>query len=878
MKRKLVLLGIFASFLTASSLLGFDIFERQDLKEEAGTISGGQLYTQIENINDLRIGDTVLFGADFGDTTLLFVYLAGNPIFSCGEEVAGANKDQTRYYFSSSAAIPWIVEKGIADNTYSFKSIKDANLEKNYSHPTRGRYLAYGHNYSGPGYSSIQAYGDINTSGTKNEFSSWTVSIDSSKHAHVQRYGEEYSTEIQYVYYGSSARNNFGYYQGTSNFKIYRKVDLTARNFGLHIDKYPAKETYVFGENTLLTGLEFSFTCYDPRNAQLPYTPIIVKYENETEYFTASAVSLYYQKAYFSWCGFDLSYDTEVVHDTSDEHRYAPSNKRFYDPRGTYVLAFNYQREYDNGAEIVTTPATCIVSVSSLTSSAKLGTYAPLWEIYNPIIDTYYEFDGNSGKVKNVTDNIVQIVIEDDDNGSNYDDTFIKIGNDYLHNNVDGYLSKSALNDSNRDVSYMSVDSQNHVVFSTVGAMLAFDKTLKGVRIVDPYEYGIDEDNYIPVELYRLQMTPNLNLTAALDEFKDRFYDYTASFDKTGVTKNLTINDWNTIKNYYNGLNLEHKGYLGSLTYTHNKEVERSFEELADIYDSIYDIYRNNGFEDFMGRQRAMLISERPRSVSAQGTHCSVDVFSVASYQYSQTAEITPDAGYVIPDSVEILMGGVPLREDGYTYDRETGIITIKQYVIVDDITINVEAIRQSAHAADEIRNISTVPYLSYEYEKNEENYSFSEVIIRFRGIVSKSLWDELDEDNNNILGYGILLSTESYLNGVKLESFYDEADNVNVKKFYLGTDDMPTLLHAEDYDEINVDSYSWNLRKAVSLDKLTRRYVAVTFINTRDYGVVFFKQAAASVKSVAQDMLDTDSYDANYREGSLNYLANLDD
>ena len=877
MKRSSALLAMIGTFLAFNSISTYQLFDGKSEKLEAGTISGGQLYVQIENINDLRIGDTVLFGADHGDTTLLFTYLAGNPIFSVGEEVAGANHDQSKYYFSTSEAIPWVVERGIAENTYSFKSIKDASLEKNYSHPTRGRYLAYGHNYSGPNYRNIQAYGDINTSGSKNEFSSWTVSIDANKHAHVQRYGEEYSTEIQYKYYSYSARNNFGYYQDSSNLKLYRKVELNTTNFDYQITKFPDKDEYVFGESTLLTGLEFSFTSYDSQNPAVPYAPFVCSYENEPDFFASAAVSLYYQKAYFSWCGFDLYYDARVVHDTSDEHRYARSNNRFYDPRGTYVLGFEYQRHYDDGSQAVTVPATCVVDVSSLNSSAKLGTYKPLWDIYDPIIDTNYNFDGTSSKNTNVTNNVVQIVVEDNDDGDDFDDTFIKVGSDYVHNGENGYLSKSPLTESNRSVSYMNVDYNNHICFSSVGALLAYDKTLDGVHVIEPYDYSENESNYIPVELYRLEMTPNLNLTASLDQFKDRFFDLTAAFDPSGLTKNITLSDWNTIQNLYNGLNLEHKGYLGSLTYTHNQEAERSFAQLADIYDSVYDIYRNDGFTDFMGRQRAMLISERPRDVSKKGTHCSIDVSTVAGYQYSLTAEITPDAGYVNPDSVEILMGQQPLREDAYTYNRSTGTITINQYVIVDDIVINVEAERQSAHAADEIREISTVPYLSYDYEKDEENFEFSNVIIRFRGIVSKTLWDELDEDDHNILGFGILLTTEAYLNGAELKSLYEEADGVNVKKFYL-EDDMPTLLEADKYDEIDVDSYSWNLRKVVSQDKLTRRYAAVTFINTRDYGVVFFKQATASVKSAAQDLLNTDSYDENYREGSLNYLANLED
>ena len=875
MKRKAIVLGVIAASLALGSFGVYHLINKNNNNTEvnAATISGGQLYAQIYDVNDLRIGDTVIFGSDVGDRSLIFTHLAGNPIYSCGDEISGANNDKTKYYFSSSNAIPWVVENGVADNTFSFRSIKDSNLEKNMSHPTSGRYLAYGHNYSGPGYSNITALGDLNTSSSKNEYSSWTVQFRSGdSYAHVQRYGEAYSTEIQYYEY-SSTRSHFGYYPYGSNFKIYRKVDLNPSRYGVEITNEPTKTSYIFGENTSLDGLDMEFSSYDPRNTTLGYTPLVCTYANEPDYFTPLSVSLYYQEAYFSWCGFELSFKATVEHDTSDEHRYATSTSRFYDPRGTYVLGFDYQREYENGSGQTTIrPCTCVVNISSLTSTPSQASYATTWEISDPLIDTTYDIDGRSSKVEAITNNVINIVLEEIGEGDNAEKyTFIKLGNDYLINKGSGKFAKGSINyDDLTEVSTaaIDVDDENHIRFGYGNGILAFDRTTETIDVVDYYyDYAINEDNYIPIELYRLQMTANLNLTASLDEFKDRFFNLTSDYDPTGVTKNITLAKWNEIASLYNSLDLNHKGYLGSLTYTHNHETERTFAQLADIYDSIYDIYRNNGFTDFMGRKRAMLLSEYPRSVRKNATNCAIDVYSRASYQYPVTATITPNDGFVCPDNVEVLMGGQPLREDGYSYNQETGVITINQYVVVDDITINVEC---DFANSEEITETLTIAALTYDYQIDEEDsYVFTNLAIRFGGFVSKETWENLDAALD-ILGYGVLITT-SDLNGEKL----DETNALF--NLYVDTKPHPNLAtdttkSANGVTDLTKDYYIWNLRVNISEANYKTSITSVAYIKTAN-GTMFFNQVTTSVQQEASKMIES-GYDTY--EGSLSYLANL--
>ena len=151
--------------------------------------------------------------------------------------------------------------------------------------------------------------------------------------------------------------------------------------------------------------------------------------------------------------------------------------------------------------------------------------------------------------------------------------------------------------------------------------------------------------------------------------------------------------------------------------------------------------------------------------------------------------------------------------------------------------------------------------------------YTYSNVIVRFRGFITTALWNQLD-DETTITGYGIMLSTKTYLNGAKLKDKRANIDGVNVKDFK-SSNLVPTLMAADQYDEIDEDHYIWNLKKNITVDNLTTVYVSVAYIITNS-GIVYFDEVEASAKSVAQAMIDSPDYDETSYSGSLYNLANL--
>ena len=187
------------------------------------------------------------------------------------------------------------------------------------------------------------------------------------------------------------------------------------------------------------------------------------------------------------------------------------------------------------------------------------------------------------------------------------------------------------------------------------------------------------------------------------------------------------------------------------------------------------------------------------------------------------------------------------------------------------------------------IRSNSGALYLeSIEIQWGTPSYTYSKVGMRFGGLISQELWNRLDTASH-ITGYGVLLSTSAYLNGVQLKDKYNAVDGTNVKKFQTNLPDTSVFVNRQDPnhpDEASDDQkgnlvgdyYIWNLCKEISVENLTLEYTAVAFIVTQNDGVVFLIETSKSVKELAGDMIDDDSngIDRHFADGSLKNLADL--
>ena len=152
--------------------------------------------------------------------------------------------------------------------------------------------------------------------------------------------------------------------------------------------------------------------------------------------------------------------------------------------------------------------------------------------------------------------------------------------------------------------------------------------------------------------------------------------------------------------------------------------------------------------------------------------------------------------------------------------------------------------------------------------------YEYSDVSIRFGGLLSQELWNELDTENHIIEGFGVMITNYDLLEGDDIKDFYNYAVPIE--------NDPDVDLQIVDYymaeNEMSVpptqgDNYIWNLFYRIT--DYRKVYVAAAYIKTEDE-YIFFKQATYSVKTLATDYIANRGYSSNVADGSLNNLANL--
>ena len=155
--------------------------------------------------------------------------------------------------------------------------------------------------------------------------------------------------------------------------------------------------------------------------------------------------------------------------------------------------------------------------------------------------------------------------------------------------------------------------------------------------------------------------------------------------------------------------------------------------------------------------------------------------------------------------------------------------------------------------------------------------YEYSNVSIRFGGLLTQELWNDLDAEDT-IEGFGVMITTYDVLEGEEIADFHDSAApaeehpdvDSEIIDYYVPTSGEGSMATPVETG----NNYIWNLFYRIT--DLHKVYVAAAYIKTEsDY--VFFKQATYSVKTLAGDYVANRGYDASVAGGSLYNLANLE-
>ena len=185
------------------------------------------------------------------------------------------------------------------------------------------------------------------------------------------------------------------------------------------------------------------------------------------------------------------------------------------------------------------------------------------------------------------------------------------------------------------------------------------------------------------------------------------------------------------------------------------------------------------------------------------------------------------------------------------------------------DINVTVKAKPETL-----VRNLDTQTQLSYRYDNQKGKYSYTDVSIRFGALVSKDLWNELDTENHNISGFGVLLTgdwiEDPHTIGEYQSDFVPSSQNYNldtdIANFYMPKEDMAVPPEEG-------DNYVWNLFFSVDLMDFDNYFNAAAYIKVGDEYVIM-KQVKYSVCSLAYDYIQNRGYDADTADGSLKALA----
>lgn len=157
--------------------------------------------------------------------------------------------------------------------------------------------------------------------------------------------------------------------------------------------------------------------------------------------------------------------------------------------------------------------------------------------------------------------------------------------------------------------------------------------------------------------------------------------------------------------------------------------------------------------------------------------------------------------------------------------------------------------------------------------------YSYPTIAIRFGGVITKTLWNELDTNEHNISGFGVMIASGEVLGeGEYIKDNLNSAvlanaqpapsiDNADIVDYYMPKANMATPVEQG-------DNYFWNLFQTVDEADINKTFVAVAYIKVGDE-YVFMRQVRYSVKTLAADYIANRGCNAETAGGSLSALAN---
>ncbi len=179
--------------------------------------------------------------------------------------------------------------------------------------------------------------------------------------------------------------------------------------------------------------------------------------------------------------------------------------------------------------------------------------------------------------------------------------------------------------------------------------------------------------------------------------------------------------------------------------------------------------------------------------------------------------------------------------------------------------------------ARETINKSSTQTQLSYHYNGNlNDGFTYSNISIRFGGVVDKDLWSELDTNENLITGFGVII-----MDGDMVKNVADLADAMtdmvpstdsNGLSTHLAVDYFVPVANMASTIGEDENNYFWNLRWSIDSANMDKMYSAVAYIKVGDKYVVM-NMARESVETMATKYVASGNYSGAVAD-SLQYIV----
>ena len=189
-----------------------------------------------------------------------------------------------------------------------------------------------------------------------------------------------------------------------------------------------------------------------------------------------------------------------------------------------------------------------------------------------------------------------------------------------------------------------------------------------------------------------------------------------------------------------------------------------------------------------------------------------------------------------------------------------------------------IEIFYRDKNATETVESSLTQTRLAYHYSEDGGAYTYSNISIRFGGLVSKAHWNEIDTNEHVISGFGVMIASgvmfgenDLIKENLGLRVLADDPstpsiDNGDVVDYYMSKAEMATPVEQG-------NNYIWNLFQTVDSADINKVFVAVAYIKVGD-NYIFMNQVRYSVKSLASDYLANRNCDDSTAGGSLANLA----